>query len=71
MPLSHVIELLLNAVEPLIHVDNEFLNPIIHLFSGDVIPGYLFAGAVQQNADAPELIKLAFKQESHEAHDSR
>jgi hypothetical protein len=68
---SHVIELLLDAIEPLIHVNNELLNPVIHLFSGDVVPGNLFAGAVQQNADPAQLIELAFKQEPHETHDGR
>jgi len=66
---SHVIELLLNSIEPLIHVNDKFFNPIIHLFSGDMVPGNFFAGAVQQNADTTKLIELAFKQESHETHD--
>jgi hypothetical protein len=69
LSLSHVIELLLNAIEPLIYVNNQFFNPVIHLFSSDMVPGNLFAGAVQQDADAPELIEFALEQKSHESHD--
>jgi hypothetical protein len=66
---SHVIELLLNAIEPLIHVANQFFNPVVHLSASDMVPGNLFASAVQQNANTPKLIELAFKQKSHETHD--
>jgi hypothetical protein len=66
---SHVIELLLNSIEPLIHVKNKFFNPVIHFLSGDMVPGNLFASAVQQDADPAELIEFALEQKPHEAHD--
>jgi hypothetical protein len=64
----HVIELLLNTIEPLIHVGDKFLNPIIHFPARDVVPGDFLARPVQQDADPGQLIELAFKQEPHEAY---
>jgi hypothetical protein len=66
----HVIEFLLDPVEPLIHVNNEFLNPIVHFLASDVVSGNFFAGAVEQNADPRQLIELAFKKKAHETHHS-